>query len=121
MPAAIVGAGISGATALFSAAKNRMNTVLQSPSVGSMGTPAVATNGTIEAQLQVVSPDVDDANAIMNYFDFYGYNTEKEQMFIIDEDGAYLQTGSEFLYGSEADVELNARLAAGIKIRKTLT
>ena len=121
VPAALAGAVISGTSSILSIAKNQINTKMQTPSIASNGVAVLSTSGTLEAELQVMAPNLESSLAIHNYLDYYGYNVNAERITVNLNDGAYLQTGSEFLYGSEADVELNARLSAGIKIRKTLT
>ena len=121
VPMAIAGGLLGAATGLLSEGKNYVNTILRAPSLISNGNPTCSVNGVLEANLQVVSPDVEDVASILNYFDYYGYNVEKEQTYINDEDGAYIQTGSEYLFGSEADLELNLRMMNGIKIRKSFT
>lgn len=117
---AVVGGGYGLISSIGAYAKNQQNIKMQTPATLSNGSPVLGENGVLEAALKVVSPDVDDVTAILNYFDYYGYNVDREQTYVNDDDGAYLQLGSEYLVGSEADVELNARLATGIKIRKTL-
>lgn len=120
LPSAIVGGAIGAASALFTAAKNQTLAKFNSPSVGSMGVPCVAQDYALKAQLSVASPMGVDMNRIDAYFDYFGYALNSIEIPNLDDE-AYIQTGEEFLFGSEADAELNARLAAGIKIRKTLT
>lgn len=120
IPTAIAG-GIAGAGAsIISAAKNQISAKFQPPSVGSMGEPCVASDFQLKAQLELCSPMTVDLNRIDNYFDYYGYSIDAVETPNLDDE-AYLQTGEEFLFGSEADLVLNARLMNGIKIRKTLT
>lgn len=121
---AVLGGGFNLLSGLASVAKNQINTRMQTPRIASNGSPVLSTNGTLDAILQVVVPSYDNVSRIDRYLSYYGVNVSGEYDLAQQvnlNDGAYLQTGSEFLYGSEADVELNARLAAGIKIRKTLT
>lgn len=120
---AVLGGGINLLSGLTSVAKNQINTKMQTPRVASNGSPVLSVSGTLDAVLQVVVPSYDNVNRIDRYLSYYGYNVSGEYDLAQQvnlNDGAYLQTGSEYLYGSEADIELNARLAAGIKIRKTL-
>lgn len=126
--AGVAGAIVGGTSGLIngfvSVAKNQINAKMQTPRVVSNGTPVLSTDGQLEASLQVVAPSSHNVSVIDDYLSYYGINVSgvyniAQQVNM--RDGDYLQTGSEFLYGSEADVELNARLAAGIKIRKTLT
>lgn len=122
IPAAVVGGGAGLITSIGAIAKNQMNTKMQTPSIASNGVAVLTTDGHIEATLQVMTPNLESSLAINYYLDYYGYSVNGERNTVNNtRDLDYLQTGSEFLYGSEADVELNARLAAGIKIRKTLT
>lgn len=118
---AVVGGGVNLLSGLASAAKNQINTKMQTPTIASNGIAVLTTDGKIEATLQVQTPNLESSIAIGNYLDYYGYSVNAERNTVNTDDLDYLQTGSEFLYGSEADVELNMRLAAGIKIRKTLT
>ena len=121
IPMAFAGAALGFASSIPSIAKNVMNTVLQAPSIVSQGSPTISVSGTLEANLQVVSPDSEDVKSIERYFSYYGYHMDKETNIPNLEDGAYIQTGSEFLFGSEVDLELNSRLMDGIKIRKSFT
>ena len=121
---ALLGGGFNLLSGIASVAKNQINTRMQTPRIASNGSPVLSTDGTLIASLQVVAPSYDNVFRISRYLEYYGQNVSGEYNLpqqVNLNDGAYLQTGSEFLYGSEADVELNARLAAGIKIRKTLT
>ena len=61
----------------------------------------------------------DDASKLDAYFDYFGYSINAFD-YSNTTDGAYLQTGTDFLYGSEADEILNTRIKRGIKIRRTL-
>ena len=67
-------------------------------------------------------PANNELNAINNYLNYYGYqvNSVMAATDVNTDNNAFLQTGSEFLHGSEADTEINARITAGIKIKKTL-
>lgn len=120
IPAAVAG-GIAGAGAsLLSAAKNQISTKFQPPSVGSMGQPCLASDFQLKAQLELCSPMTVDLNRIDDYFDYFGYEINAVGTPNLD-DGAYLQTGEEYVFGSEVDLELNSRLMNGIKIRKSFT
>ena len=61
-----------------------------------------------------------DITALDDYFEYFGYSFN-QFMTPNTDDKAYLQTGNEFVSGSEADVQLNNRIMEGIKIRKTLS
>lgn len=120
IPMALAG-GVAGAGAsLLSAAKNQISTKFQPPSVGSMGQPCLAADFQLKAQLQLCSPLPVDLNRIDSYFDYFGYEIDAVETPNLD-DGAYIQTGEEYLFGSEVDLELNSRLMNGIKIRKSFT
>ena len=60
-----------------------------------------------------------DAEKLDAYFDYYGYSINAFDYTNVT-DGAYLQTGEDFLYGSEADDVLNSYIKRGIKIRRSL-
>ena len=92
------------------------------------GHAILASDKSIHIDLVSINPSRLDLNRIDAYFDYYGYNvnhvvTRTQSQFgqLSLEDGSFLQTGSEFVTGSEADVEINARIMQGIKIRKTLS
>lgn len=113
--------GVMGASAgLVTMAKNQAAAQFEPPTVSNGSSfPPIATDYTLNAQLQLASPMLIDLNRIDDYFDYFGYNIEAEGTPNLD-DGAYIQTGEEFVFGSEADLELNARFMSGIKIKKTL-
>lgn len=119
---AVVGglAGLAGGG--LNMAKNAYLSKFNAREVTGSSVPITADDFTLRASLLAVSPTATDCIRIDDYFDYYGYNLE--EMFLAasvnTQDGAYLQTGSEFLHGSEADDLLNARIMSGIKIRKTL-
>lgn len=118
---ALIGGGFNLLSGIASVAKNQINTKMQTPTIASNGIAVLTTDGKIEATLQVQTPNLESSLAISTYLDYYGYSVNAERNRVNMDDLDYLQTGSEFLYGSEADVELNARIMSGIKIRKTLT
>lgn len=119
-----VGAAAGGVLGLASGLLNQQyNEVAQqfkAPRVLSNGEPMLAADGRIHADFVVASPSPFDKVMIKDYFDYYGYAVNElwsKDRVNTDED-AFLQTSSEFLTGSEADLELNARIMAGIKIKK---
>lgn len=120
------GAIIGGLTGLaggaINMAKNARMSKFSAPQVLGGSTPITADDLTIHAKLVAVSPSLSDCIRIDNYFDYFGYNLEEMRLSagVNTTDKAYLQTGSEFVHGTEADVELNARIMNGIKIRRTL-
>lgn len=121
-PGAIVGgvAGLAGGA--LNMAKNAYLSRFNPRQVTGASLPITDDDYTLRAYLLAVSPTATDCVRIKNYFDYFGYNLEDMRTFsgVNLADAAYLQTGSEFLHGSEADAELNARIMSGIKIRKTL-
>lgn len=102
-------------------------TMFKAPSVNGSGDPVISTDFKMFANLVVCSPSQNDLYKISRFFDYYGYNIEAQQHNtalsnnLNTSDGAFLQVGSTIFVGSEADAELNARAAAGMKIRKTLS
>lgn len=118
-------AGFVGGTANM--AKNAYMSKFKAPQTTGGSVPITAADLALKAQLLAVSPRRADCNRIDKYFDYFGYAINAEKSVgglgssINLRDGAYLQTGSEMLVGSEVDDELNARLMSGIKIRKTLS
>ncbi len=108
-------------------AKNQYMTQFMPPTISGMGEPVIAYDFNLKAQLFVASPSQSDLYRVSRYFDYYGYNISSEMvtasigLSVNFSDGAYLQTGSDLLAGSEVDVLLNARLREGIKIRKNLS
>lgn len=127
----IYGAAIGAAAGLLaggaSMAKNAYMSKFKTPQVSSGGMPVLASDNGLYATVIVTRPSQLDRNKIDNYFDYFGYAcnymiTKQGASFgqLDLEDGAYLQTGSEFLQGSEMDDEINTRIMNGIKIRKTL-
>lgn len=119
-----IAGGIAGlAGGALNMAKNAYMSKFNAPQVFGGSIPVTADDMTLRVTLLAVSPDLMDGIRIDRYFDYYGYNLDEMQISasVNTADKAYLQTGSEFLHGSEADVELNARIMSGIKIRKSLT
>ena len=84
--------------------------------------PLINSDYTIKARIDVCSPKNSVMEMVDDYFDYYGYNIDAvlPKTSVNTDDGAYLQTGTAWLSGSEADDEINARMMNGIKIRKTL-
>ena len=119
-----IAGGLSGlAGSGLNMAKNVYISKFSTPQVFGGSLPITADDMCIKASLLAVSPSLSDCIRIDDYFDYFGYNLEEMRVAsgVNITDKAYLQTGSEFIAGSEADVELNARIMQGIKIRKTLT
>ena len=122
VPGAIVG-GIAGlAGGALNMAKNAYMAKFNTPQVFGGSVPVTADDMCIKAYLLAVSPSLDDCIRINRYFDYFGYNLDEPRLSagVNTTDGAYLQTGCEFVHGTEADAELNARIMSGIKIRRTL-
>lgn len=119
---ALVGAGSGIATGIAGIAmKNEMNKY--SPmGVTQTNFPLINSDYTIKARIDVCSPKNSVMEMVDDYFDYYGYNIDAvlPKTSVNTDDGAYLQTGTAWLSGSEADDEINARMMNGIKIRKTL-
>lgn len=93
------------------------------PTVSGSGEPIVSVSGSLQIQVLVSRPSLTDLIRIDNYFDYYGYNLDEMRLTagINTSDGAFLQTGSPMLAGSEVDDILNTRLMNGIKIRRNLS
>lgn len=93
------------------------------PTITGSGEPIVSVSGALQVQVLVSRPSLTDLIRIDNYFDYYGYNLDEMRLTagINTTDGAFLQTGSPMLAGSEVDDILNTRLMNGVKIRRTLT
>lgn len=124
---AVVGAGAGAAGALLNQAKNVEMSELKPPVVYGTGEPVVNLNKEIFVELGLCSPTNKDMDRIDMYLRYYGYamNAENTSIEVFPsgvnlDDGAYLQTGSEMFGGSEMASVINQRIAAGIKIRKTL-
>lgn len=60
-----------------------------------------------------------DAELLDQFFSYYGYSVNGFVGANTD-DGAFLQTGNDFLHGSEVDDILNAYVKRGIKIRRNI-
>ena len=116
----ILAAGVSG---MANIGTKYFSKQFEAPTVTGIGSPGVMPDYSLQAQLIDYFPGGDALSKIDTYFDYYGYAQQCEmgKNDINLDDKAFLQTGSVMLAGSEADVELNARLMAGIKIRKTLS
>lgn len=123
VPGAIAGGAIGLAGGALNMGKNAYMSKFNARQVTGSSIPITDDDMTLRASLMAVSPDANDCIRIDDYFDYYGYNLEDMRLAasVNTTDGAYLQTGDEFVHGSEADDELNARIMGGIKIRRTLT
>lgn len=119
---ATISAGLAGAQAVNRFALRS----LEPPHIIGTGEPVLGLNKELRFSLVVRRPDANDLARIDSYFDYYGYavNANSDSAVfsggVNQDDGAYLQTGSDMFGGSEKSAEINARIAAGIKIRKTL-
>ena len=121
--------GIAGALGgVANMAKNNYMSQFTVPQTFMSGGGLISSDKKIKISLTAATPSQLDLNRIDAYFDFYGYNmnhviTKTMAQFgqLNVSDGAFLQTGSPFVAGSEADNELNARIMSGIKIRQTLS
>lgn len=114
-------AGLAGGA--LNMAKNAYMSQFKTPQVFGGALPITDDDYTLRAYLVAVSPSLSDCIRIDDYFDYFGYNLEEMRLSagVNLTDKAYLQTGCEFVHGSEADAALNARIMSGIKIRKTLS
>ena len=103
-------------------AKNAYMSQFKTPQIFGGNVPVTDDDYTLRAYMCAVSPSLSDCIRIDDYMDYFGYNLEEMRLSagVNTTDKAYLQTGSEFVHGSEADTELNARIMTGIKIRRTL-
>lgn len=123
----LAGLVTGGGAGVLSLVKNEQMAQFTPPSVTGSGEPVVSVNGDLFVNLFAVRPSQNDLNKIDNFFDYFGYNINEEVNLtgivtnFNTRDGAYLQTGSPILAGSEVDVELNGRIMSGIKIRRTLS
>lgn len=124
---AALAAATSGLSAVVNQAKNYYMTDFQTPHIYGTGEPITDSSKTLFVSLAVCSPDTGDLDRIDAYLRYFGYaqNCFSSSTVVFpggvnQEDGAYLQTGSDMFGGSEKAAEINARIAAGIKIRKTL-
>ena len=113
-------AGLAGGA--LNMAKNAYMSQFKTPQIFGGNVPVTDDDYTLRAYLCAVSPSLSDCIRIDDYMDYFGYNLEEMRLSagVNTTDKAYLQTGSEFVHGSEADTELNARIMTGIKIRRTL-
>lgn len=102
-------------------------TKYKAPSVTGSGDPVISTDFKVFANLVVSSPSTIDLNRISNFFDYFGYSIEAQQHntplsnHLNTGNGAFVQVGSPLFAGSEADDALNARAAAGMKIRTSFS
>lgn len=108
-------------------AKHQYMTQFMPPTISGMGEPVVTYDFKLKAKLMVASPSQSDLYRVSRYFDYFGYNISSEMstaqlgLSINFSDGAYLQTGTPLVAGSEVDNIINTRIMNGIKIRKNLT
>lgn len=124
---AAIGAGQAALSSVWNAGVRETMTKYSPPTVYGTGEPVVNLQQNMSITLCSSHPDAFDLNRIDKYFDYFGYacNCMNTALMLIaggvnTNDMAFLQTGSDALAGSEADDELNTRLKAGIKIKKTL-
>lgn len=120
----ILGAAVGGITPYANALTHQAMKQFDPPYLNTASDPCLALNDRYVIQLMVCHPSMTDLFKVDKYMDYYGYNINSPLaagVNINDDDKAFLQTGNEYFYGSEADDELNARVMSGIKIRKTLT
>lgn len=117
-----VGALIGAIGGVGNMVKNIAMTSFQTPSVTSSSFPMLDDDYNLKANLDIVSPPADVLKQVDDYFGYFGYQIDYEMMKVDvnTDDGAFLQIGSPWLAGSEADDEINARMMNGIKILKTL-
>ena len=125
---ALVGTGAGLVNGLAAVASKAVTKDLQPPTIHSLGDTSCITfdgsgNPIIPVKLTIAAPSEIDYAAIDNYLDYYGWSWEevKAKNDINATNGAYLQTGSEYCSGSEADVDINTRLMQGIKIITSFT
>lgn len=120
---ALAGAGIAAASGIAGMALKKETAKFSPMGVTQTNFPLISGDYVIRARLDYCSPKLATMNVIDDYFDYYGYEIDAvlKKADVNTDDGAFLQTGSIYLSGSEADEELNARLMNGIKIRKTLS
>ena len=124
VPGAILGAGFNAVGGYANARMKDIMTRYEAPFVQMVSDPGITADGYIRISLSCSHPYASDLERIDKYMDYYGYqmNTSLATGYTINtEDKAFLQTGDDLLVGSEADMELNARLMSGIKIRTQLT
>lgn len=120
---AIPGLAVGIGMGVANMAKNVEMTRYQPQGATSCSFPNITSDYILRARLSIVSPSLDTLLSVDDYFDYYGYEIDEvfENTEVNTNDGAYLQTNSGWLSGSEGDDEINARLIAGIKIIKSFT
>lgn len=120
-----IGGALSGAMgSAINYNVHRINKNYETPFVSQSSNPCLDVNGNYVFQLTLAHPSSNDLQKVDKYFDYYGYHVGCPLAggFVVNEDDkSFLQTGSEYLCGSEADDAMNRRLMQGIKIRKTLS
>lgn len=118
-----LGAGFGALPDIIANAKRAVGTARKGTDAAeitsSAGSLVLAAGNTIEINVRNIRHDPADIQLLDDYFEYYGYELNRFTTPNTD-DKAYLQTGSEFLSGSEQDVLLNQYLMRGIKIKKTL-
>ena len=122
---AVAGLGINLMSQLVNIGGHMANKAWATPELQSSPSSfgSVDKNGCIVFSAIAAGMTDHDIEVTDNYLDYYGYAMEEEMAKndINDTNGAYLQVGSEYCSGSEADVEINTRLANGIKIITSFT
>lgn len=122
--ATALGYGLSSMPDVIGNARRAIGTAKQGTKdaeiTSSTGSLVLAANNTMQFNVRLIRHAPEDIAFLDDYFEYYGYAMNRF-MTPNTQDKAYLQTGSEFLVGSEVDVSLNNYLARGIKIRKTLS
>lgn len=123
VPGWFIGGAMGALSGLGNMAKNQFMTRFAPPSATTSSFPMIDDDYNLKANLDIITYPQDTLAMIDDYLTYHGYaiNGQMAKADINLDDKAYLQTGSIFLSGSEADDEINARLMQGIKIRKTLS
>ena len=112
---------LSGLTALLNMGGVANN--IRRSAMPSAGINTSAGNLILNEQNQIIIDIVhahhyaDDIDLIDKYFSYYGYSINAP-IFVNTLHDAYLQTGQEMFYGSEADTVLNSMVMRGIKIKR---
>lgn len=118
----LVGAALGGISSIGQSFVNEWATQFQPPTLYGHGEPITSPNFGLYVSFGNVHADSKTLTGIDNYLRYYGYAVGgvRQKSNINTDNRAFLQTKGDFLRGSEADDQLNARLAQGIKIRKIL-
>ena len=119
--AALIPAAVGALGGVIGMGANALNAAFQPPKATGSSTPAVTTGYSLGITLSYVSPGLDTLNAIDDYFDYFGYsiNDVLTPSEINLDNGAFIQTGTALVSGSEGDQEINARIMAGVKVIKS--